>query len=68
MKNSETTIDLQDLSERVIRDAAALTGRSEGHIRDTWAAIKAEFPGCSFLVLQNFVTSHAEEILSHGTV
>lgn len=68
MKTTETTIDLLDLSERVIRDTAALTGCSEGYVRDTWAGIKADVPGCAFLILQNFVTSHAREILSHGAV
>ena len=54
MKTSETTtIDLADLQERVIRATAALTGRPEGHARDTWAAIKADLPGCAFLILQN---------------
>lgn len=68
MKNSETTTDLLDLSERVIRATAVLTGHPEGRIRDTWAAIKADLPGCAFMLLQNFITDHAEEILSHGAV
>ena len=69
MKNSETTtIDLDDLRERVISATAALTGSPETKLRDVWLGLEGMHGEDIAGILIDFIVSSFAEAKSHGTV
>lgn len=62
MNNSKTVSPLKKAEEidmnRVIEAVAHMTGRSVGHVRDTWLIAKEEAGGNVKTALLNFITLH----------
>ena len=64
MHNSKTVSPLKKAEEidmnRVIEAVAHMTGRSVGHVRDTWLIAKEEAGGANKVALIKFLAAHYE--------